>query len=116
MSSVCYIVHLEEGCPSATFYTPEKTLAFLKTAGFISIFRYNDKETGVMYARAASEYCLSAAEQEQRPVFVMASVSDEGVFVPNESFWTENYMLGEFYNPERTPYIEQAVPQEDNAY
>ena len=111
MSSFYYIVHLEEGCTTATLHSPEETFTFLKNAGFVSILRYNDKKTGTAYAKMADEHCLSAAKRQLWPVFIMSAVSDEGVFVESEAFWTENYMLDEFYNPERMPHIEALIEE-----
>ena len=104
MNSACFVVHLEQG--SKTYQHLEDVYTFLKTEGFISIFRYNDNETGKAFAETADEYCVSAEEREQLPVFVLPAVSDEGTFVKSEVFWIENYLLDEFYNPERMPYIE----------
>ena len=113
MSYFYYIVHADQDGPATTHQSLEEVFAFLKNTGFISVFRYNDKKTGSAYANLAAEYCLSSVEQEQRPVFVTTAVSDEGVFVESEAFWIENYMIDEFYNPERTPHIEALVSESE---
>lgn len=107
MKSFYYIVHREHGGPSVTFRSREEVFAFLKNAGLVSVFRYNDDKTGRMFAKAADEHCLSVEEQERRPVFITTVLDGDGAFVESEAFWTENYLLDEFYNPDLRPYIER---------
>lgn len=81
----------------------------LKKKKLISVLRYNDNKTGRAYAKAAASQDLTVEEQEQTPVFIKLIFSGEGMFVKDEAFWIENYMLGEFYNPEQLPYIEEMI-------
>lgn len=107
MSFYYYIVHLEEGSPSVSVGSLSEIFALLKEMGFVTIFRYNDKETGAAFNEVAEEYCVPKAERERRPVFVLPATSDDGAFVESEEFWIENYLLEEFYNPELLPYVER---------
>lgn len=86
--------------------TLQETYALLKKHKMISVLRYNDNKTGAAYAKAATEQDLTIEEQEQTPVCIKTVLSDEGTFVKDEAFWIENYMLDEFYVPERMPFIE----------
>lgn len=106
MSISRFIVHCEPGEPAKPFLTLDETFNFLKKEGFITALHHNDADTGKLFKQTAEEYCLSEQEQLARPLYITASLSDEGVFVENEAFWIKNYMLDEFYNPERMPFIE----------
>lgn len=109
MSEYCYVVQLEPGEPSVTFSSPGEVFTFLKKKRFITILQYNDKKTGEAYAKEAAAHELTAEEQVKTPIFAITALSDEGVFVESETFWIENYMFDEFYNPERMPYIEKVI-------
>ena len=87
----------------------QEVYALLKKHKLISVLRYNDNKTGAAYAKVATEQDLTIEEQGQTPVCIKTVLSDEGTFVKDEVFWIENYMLDEFYVPERMPFIDTIV-------
>lgn len=109
MNDFYYAVQFEPGGETVAYDTVEQIFDLFKKKKIISILRYNDVKTGAAYSKEATAQDLSIEEQTQKPVFVITVLSDEGVFVESESFWIENYMLDEFYNPERMPYIEKVI-------
>ena len=106
MSISSFIVHCEPGEPAISFPALNEVFNFLMKEGFITVFRHGDADTGKLFEKAAEEHCLSEQEQLARPLFISTALSDEGAFVESEAFWIQNYMLDEFYNPDRTPFIE----------
>ena len=109
MSNLYYTIQLDGDVPVVILETLEDVYDFLKKKKVISVLRYNDNKTGSAYAKAAKEQSLTTTEQEQTPVYIKTVLSDEGTFVEDEAFWIENYMLDEFYVPERMPFIDTII-------
>lgn len=72
----------------------------LKQTGHIYVYTTIDDK----YKEMAVGYTIDPTKE---PLYMETTVSAEGVFVESETFWIENYMLDEFYNPEKRPYIEK---------
>lgn len=72
----------------------------LKRTGHIFIYNPSDDK----YKEAAADHCIDATKAS---LYIETTVSAEGVFVEGEAFWIENYLLDEFSNPEKRPYIEK---------
>lgn len=113
MNKNYFTVKLDTDSNLVTCDTSKEVYDLLKKKKLISVLRYNDSKTGRAYAKAAASQDLTVEEQEQTPVFIKTVLSDEGAFVKDEAFWIENYMLDEFYNPERLPYIEAMIRHND---
>lgn len=71
----------------------------LKQSGHIFVYSVSDEK----YKEMAECCCTDPAKT---PLYIETSVSTEGTFVESEAFWVENYLTGEFYRPEKRPYIE----------
>ena len=115
MSNAYYSVQLEHGEPAVCLESEKQVFDLLKKKKFVTVLRYNDKKTGAAYAKKARAQELTPVEQLKLPVFVASALSAEGVFVESEEFWIENYMIDEFYNPERMPYIEKMIKHSNDS-
>lgn len=94
-----YKLQLDFDEPIQHFTDLHLLVAELKRADHIFIFSdFDDK-----YKEMTEDCCIDPAKT---PLYIETSVSPEGVFVESESFWIENYMLDEFSNPEKRPYVE----------
>lgn len=109
MNDFNYSVQLDYDSDAVFLETPEQVFELLKKQKLVTILRYNDKKTGSAYAKEAAAQELTVDEQVALPVFAVTVLSEEGVFVESETFWVENYMFDEFYNPDRMPYIEKVL-------
>ena len=109
MSKYYYTIQLDMDTPVVVCSTLEEVFTFLKKKKIVSVLRYNDSKTGAAYVRAATRQGLSLTEMVQAPTYIKTVLSDDGVFVKDELFWIENYMLDEFYTPDRMPYIDTII-------
>lgn len=109
MNKRYYTIQLDTDGPVVTCETLEEVYDLLKKKKVVSVLRYNDNKSGAAYTKAAAEQDLTIKEQEQTPVYIKTVLSDEGTFVKDEVFWMENYMLDEFYVPERMPFIDTII-------
>lgn len=109
MNKYYYTIQLDPDAPVVIRETLEEVYDCLKKKKAISVLRYNDNKTGASYMKAAAEQDLTIEEQEQAPVCIKSVLSNEGTFVKDETFWIENYMLDEFYVPERMPFIDKII-------
>ena len=109
MDKFYYTVQFEQNGSIVNCETPQDVFNLLKNKKIITVSRYNDVKTGAEYTKVAAVQELAIEEQKQRPFYIKTILSDDGVFVPNEAFWIENYMFDEFYNPDRMPYIEKMI-------
>lgn len=71
----------------------------LKQSGHVFVYSASDEK----YKEIVEGSCVDPAKN---PLYIETSVSTEGTFVESEAFWVENYLTGEFYSPEKRPYIE----------
>lgn len=115
MSDFYYTIQFEKDGGVISCQTPKDVFDLLKKKKLLSVLRYNDTKTGAEFAKHASFQDLTTEEQEQRPVCIKTTLSEEAVFVPTEEFWVENYMLDEFYNPDKMPYIVKMI-KSDSEY
>ena len=113
MNKHYYTIQLDVDTPVIIRETLEEVFTFLKKQKVFSVLRYNDSKTGAAYTKAATEQNLTIEEQEQSPVCVKTVLSDEATFVKDEAFWLKNYMLDEFYIPDRFPFIEKFINHND---
>ena len=94
-----YQLHMDFDQPVQNFTDLNQLFEELKNNGHIFI-----------YDAAHDRYCQMAepcgVNCITHPLYIETSVSTEGIFVESEAFWVENYLTGEFYNPEKRPYIE----------
>lgn len=109
MSKYYYTIQLEMDAPVVFRETLEEVFTFLKKKKAVSVLRYNDNKTGAAYTKAATRQGLTLAEQAQAPTCIKTVLSTEGTFVKDELFWIENYMLDEFYTPDRMPYVDTLI-------
>ena len=109
MKDYYFSVQNEPDEPIITMESVEEIYSLLLSKGLISVLRYNDSITGEAYLRMADQEGFSAADRVRFPIFIYPGNPEDGVFVQSEEVWIENYMLGEFYNPERMPYIEKMI-------
>lgn len=109
MGKYYYTVQFEIDGGIITCETPQDVYDCLKSKKQISILKHNDSKTGKAFSKAAVREGLTESEQIRKPLFISTALSDEGVFVESEEFWVENYMFGEFYNPDQMPYIEKCI-------
>ena len=113
MNNSYYTIQFDKDGVLVSCETTREVYALLKNKKLISISRYNDSRTGANYEKNAVMQNLSIAERARNPLFIKTILSIEGIFVPNEDFWIENYMLDEFYNPDKMPYIEKIIKNDD---
>lgn len=106
MAGTYYSVQLDYDSGIITLNSLEGVFELLKEKQCIAVYRCNDPITGKQYAELADKLSFSAEQQEAFPVCVTTVLSEEGYFVESEEFWIENYMVDEFYYPDRMPYIE----------
>ena len=94
-----YELQLDFEKPVQSFADLGQLFEVLKAAGHIFV-----------YDTAQARYCEMVedcyVDPVKTPLYIETSVSEEGVFVESEVFWIENYMTGEFSDPEKRPYIE----------
>ena len=115
MSKYYYTIQLDIDTPIFVCETLEEVFAFLKRKNVVSVLRYNDNKTCVAYTKAATRQGLTLAEQAQAPICIKTILSNEGTFVKDEGFWIENYMLDEFYSPDRMPFIDTLIKHNGEA-
>ena len=94
-----YELQLDFEDPVQSFENLDQLFEALKAAGHISVY----DAAQARYREMAEDCCVDPAKT---PLYIETSVSEEGVFVESEAFWIENYMAGEFSNPEKRPHIE----------
>lgn len=94
-----YELQLDFEEPIQTFVDLKPLFKALKRTGHISIYNISDDK----YKEAAAEHCIDATKAS---LYIETTVSTEGVFVESEAFWIDNYLLDEFSNPEKRPFVE----------
>ena len=95
-----YELQLDFEEPIQTFMDLKPLFKEVKRTGHIFIYNTSDDK----YKEMAAGCCINPAKET---LYIETSVSIEGVFVESETFWIENYLLDEFSNPEKRPYIEK---------
>ena len=96
---MAFYVQIDFGEPVQHFTSLHLLNEELKRAGHIFVHSVSDDR----YKNMAEGCSIDSA---RTPLYIETSVSTEGTFVESEAFWVENYLTGEFYNPEKRPYIE----------
>ena len=96
-----YQLKLDFDQPAKLYNTLKEVFDVLKENGHIYISSQTvNKEK---YIKAAEYYGGSSLAY---PLYIETSLSEEGVFCDSIEFWIENYMIDEFYYPDKMPYIE----------
>lgn len=101
--NITYQLQLDFDQPIQEFTDLKLLFEVLKHDGHIFIYDASTQK----YQQMAKE---SVIDPSARPLYVETSVSTEGDFVPNIETWIKDYMIGEFYNPEKRPHIETYLP------
>lgn len=96
-----YQLKLDFDQPAKLYDTLKEVFDVLKENGhiFISSKAFNEEK----YMKAAEYYGGSSLAYL---LYIETSLSEEGVFCDSIEFWIENYMIDEFYYPDKMPYIE----------
>ena len=97
-----YKVQMDFDEPVQYFTDLNLLVTALKQAGHVFVYSAPDDK----YNEMAEVCCV---DPTKTPLYIETSVSSEGAFVESEAFWIENYLSGEFYNPEKRPHIEACL-------
>ena len=83
------------------YYSLKDVFDLLKSKGHIRVLK-SDENTDEFLEKAEE----LAENIDKNHVYIEVSTSLEGVFCESIDFWIENYLIDEFYCPDKRPYIE----------